>query len=167
MSQARVIYDYEMAGHMKSVRKGSMVLTCMFFISVCTVIMLLHWQSQAAIQKTMIMRVQMMQAQYAAEALMQYGVELCKKEYATLSKKLSECRRPIMIRFSQWPLGDEQYAQGEIEISYTTQLQIRATLERDKKSLIELSCFLRKERRDERNFFTISGWKWHEISPTK
>ena len=148
---------------MKSGHKGSMILSCMFFISICMVIMLLHWHAQEMTQRTMVIRIQMMQAQYAAEALMQYGINHCKKEYARLAKELTVRGQPLIITFAQWPCGNEQYGQGRIEIAYTQLYTIMATLILAGYKTIKLSCRLEKER-GQREIFTVSAWKWYEGS---
>jgi len=101
----------------------------------------------------------MVKAQYAAEALMQYGVDLCKQEYTLLSGR----GRPISLRFDRWPLGDEQYGQGRVEITYSKQFQITATILQDEHALITISCCLERERALPRNIFTISAWKRHQL----
>jgi|GEM_PF-2187969 hypothetical protein len=152
-----------MVDGMKNAHNGSMILTCMFFISIIMMIMLLHWRSEEAIQTTMIMRATMVKAQYGCEALMEYGTDLCKSQYALLAKGLSERGRPLLLTFERWPLGNETYGQGIIEISYTKQFLITATILQDRHTLVTLSCCLERESRLPHNIFTISAWKRHEL----
>lgn len=140
-------------------RNGSMILTCMFFISICMAIMLLHWRSEESIQTTMIMRVKMVRAQYACEALMQYGIDLCKERYAFLIGR----GQPLMLIFERWPLGAGEYGQGNLEISYAKKFEIKTTIRQEKQPLITLSCLLERQDDFPRNIFTISAWKRHEI----
>jgi hypothetical protein len=148
-----------MVNGMKKTHNGSMVLTCMFFTSICMMIMLLHWRSQEAIQTTMIMQVKMMKAQYACEALMQYGIDICKHRYAMLSGSA----RPLSLSFARWPLDNQESGQGILEISYAKQFQITATIMQDKHPLVTVSCCLERQSALPHNIFTITAFKRHEL----
>lgn len=90
---------------------------------------------------------------------MSYGIALCKQHYAFLSGR----GRPLLLSFNRWPLGDEEYGQGILEISYTKSFEIKATISQEKKPLITLSCCLERQNAFPRNIFTISAWKRHEL----
>jgi len=144
-------------------QSGSMVLTCVFFISICMLIMLLQWRSQEALHSIMILRMQALKKQYAAEALLQYGIDLGKKQYITLAQIVIKRKAPIILTFKRWPLGNDHYAQGTLEISYTDRLGLRATLfEQDVKQIL-LSCNLEKQIIQQQNIYTVTSWKRHEI----
>lgn len=147
---------------MKNLRNGSMILTCMFFISVCMMIMVLQWRSQEAIETTMIMRVRMAKNQYACEALMEYGIHLCKQQYALLRKKISNSGRPLIVSFERWPLGDEQYGQGIVEISYNKQFTIMASLRQNQRTMVTISCSLEREKNAQNQaVVSVFAWKQH------
>ena len=146
-------------------KAGSMVLTCVFFISICMLIMLLQWRSQESLRAIMVLRTEVIQTHYAAEALLQYGIELCKKQYVPLAQILHERGRPLVLTFKRWPIGEGRFARGILEISYNALFSIVATLHEEGTSKISISCCLTKQRETEtqKYIYTITAWKRHEI----
>lgn len=146
---------------MKRTHRGSMVLTSMFFISIIMLMMLLHWRSEESLQSIIIMRVKMMRADYACQAIMDYGINLCKDRYGFFATQ----RRQLTLTFNRWPLGNEEYGQGILEVTYEKKCTIMATLIKDNRALVRISCNLERQKALPSNIFTISGWKRHELQP--
>jgi hypothetical protein len=144
-------------------KSGSMVLTTVFFISIFMLIMLMQWRSQEALQKVMIMRGEYIKRHYAAEALLEYGIDVCKKQYALITETVITERKPLILSFHRWPLGNESYAQGTIEIFYNAGLSVTATLSEHRKKQVSLSCLLAKQKIQNQDVYTIKAWKRNEI----
>lgn len=91
---------------------------------------------------------------------MDYGIDIGKHRYGLLRGR----GRSLILSFDRWPLGNEEYGQGILEITHAKQLEIRATISQDKCSLVRLSCNLERRSAFPRNIFTVYAWKRQELS---
>lgn len=144
------------------VQSGSMVLSCIFFISIFTLIMVMQWRSQEILQNVMAMRIECIKKQYAAEALLQYGIEVCKKQYGLIADTITKRKAPLSLTFNRWPLGCDGFLRGTIEVSYNKLFTITATLSDDTHKQISYSCCLEKTTVANKDVFTITAWKRNE-----
>lgn len=145
----------------RSMRSGSMVLTCVFYTSLFMLFMLMQWKSQEALQLIMRARIQRVQQQYALEALMRYGISLCKNQYALIRTTISKRKTPFSLTFERWPLGGDVYMQGKIDINYAKMIKLTAQLMHEGKKHMMLSCNLEKKRVDNTIIYVVTAWKWH------
>lgn len=142
-------------------KSGSMVLACVFYTSLFMLFMLMQWKSQEALQLIMRARIQRVQQHYALEALMRYGISLCKNQYALIANTIRKRKAPFSLTFERWPLGDDKYMQGKIDINYAKMIKLTAQLMREGKKHMTLSCNLEKKRVDNTIIYVVTAWKWH------
>ncbi len=141
-----------------------MVLTCIFFISIFTLIMVMQWKAQESLREITALRMEYVKKQYAAEALLWYGIGICKKQYTLLSTVLEKQSGQEALMFNQWPLGGGIFARGVIDIQYDGLFKITATLyEKDVKQ-VSFSCCLEKQIINPQSLmpeelYMISAWK--------
>lgn len=126
-------------------------------------IILVQWKSQEAFQSIMSLRVASVKKQYAAEALLKYGIDIAKEQHLTLVGALEKRGTPLTLTFNRWPLGGGDYAAGTLEISFKKALKITAFLSEQGKKQISFSCILEKEAQRDRDFFIISSWNRDSI----
>lgn len=137
---------------MKRAHNGSMILSCVVFVSLVTLIMMMQWQSQAALTELMVLRTQAIKRRLAVHALLEYGIALCKKNYTKLADKAA--KQSVSLTFNHWPLGGDTYTHGRLTISYTDAFSLSAQFEQ-----VTASCTLSRERDHKKMAYIISSWK--------
>ncbi len=140
-------------------RSGSMILTSIFFTSLLMLVLLVQWRSQEALQTIMRMRITQAQQHYAVDALLSYGVKLCKECDEPLIEALKAQPVPLLLTFKNWPLGEGKSAQGIIEIAFKNGFHLTAYLKDQDKKLTSVSCNLEKQLENNKNVYIVCAWK--------
>lgn len=144
------------------VQTGSIVLSSIFFISIFMLIMAMQWRSQEILQNVMMLRMECIKKQYAAEALLQYGIGVCKKQYALIADTITKRKTPLSLTFDRWPLGCNGSLRGTIDVSYDTLFTITASLSDEAQKQISYSCCLEKKIIEHKDVYMITAWKRNE-----
>jgi hypothetical protein len=144
-------------------KPGSMVLSCIFFMSIVMLIILMQWKSQEALQNIVIMRMESIKKEYAAQTLLDYGIELCTQQYPLIVDKLLKHKVSLSLTFNRWPVGCRKEMQGTLEISYNKQLILKATLSDQNVAQIAFVCHLEKQTIQNKQVYMITAWQRHEV----